>query len=864
MRTTMFILLFSFSAIIWALPATENALILDNAQKPQMSRWAVEGVTSSNTGVDYIAGDKERNKKVIRLKGAGLNTVFTFRGEKGSDLALVDYDVLQWKMKYSEPFMIQVDVTTSEGKKHILYSDLSNKVNNDDLYLHIGIGSRYTDGKWHIVTRDLAVDMSSILAHVKLKSIDRISFRGSGYVDDIKAFKRKPEDIIIYTGEKGLSGWIKERKLDKKGKYGKLTAGEIGLDYDAAMGQVMRFNSGEQKVLFSLRNKSGSSWSIRNNSLLQWKMRMLSPYGIFVSGRSTSGRYSLYYDNSDRSGSLHYGLGSETLDGQWRAVTRDLSNDARTVHRGTEVLTIDSITVYGNGYIGDIRLLADTSIGGDTAKNWEVYDNEPKGATVRTINDIEKGEIVELTGDSLKNGYKFSDKNGIQNSKEKSFVKWDINFSETFDVMLMVESSSVVRYIHYVPMPESYIKEKDGELYIGIGDTKTDGRWHTIVRDLSADVKLLSQDSVYNSCKAFLVRGSGKIGKISFYKSDPLSVQANGASAVASMVIGQFDFTHNLKNIWDMKKPPVNSLNSPNSVAVDNEGGIYVCDTDNNRVLYWNSIPSVYGENAEIILNKQGFKQPAGIFASDEELFVADTGNNRILVFDLPLSENAVPRLVIEGDIKQPRGIFYDGKKFFVADTGNNRVLIWNGIPRRAKKPFDVVLGQFSVDDVAPNKGNDAPSFDTMSSPYSMFSDGTALYVADTGNNRVLVFKQIPLMNGWHADLVIGQDNFKSDRANKGKPLSASSLNRPTGVCVYNSKLFVSDSMNNRLLIYTKYDGDDTSADGVIGQNNFTSSTVNYPSGIPNPGSLSSPADIFMKKGILFVSDRGNNRILIY
>ena len=43
---------------------------------------------------------------------------------------------------------------------------------------------------------------------------------------------------------------------------------------------------------------------------------------------------------------------------------------------------------------------------------------------------------------------------------------------------------------------------------------------------------------------------------------------------------------------------------------------------------------------------------------------------------------------------RAPQGVWVQNGKLFVADTGNNRVMIWNSIPSKNNQPADLVLGQ--------------------------------------------------------------------------------------------------------------------------------------------------------------------------
>jgi sugar lactone lactonase YvrE len=77
------------------------------------------------------------------------------------------------------------------------------------------------------------------------------------------------------------------------------------------------------------------------------------------------------------------------------------------------------------------------------------------------------------------------------------------------------------------------------------------------------------------------------------------------------------------------------------------------------------------------------------------------------------------------------------------------------------------------------------------------------VYVADTGNNRVLAWKNAAsFSNGAKADLVIGQPDFFSTAAYGPGTTFSTGLNTPTGLAVRNGDLYVVDSGNNRVLRY--------------------------------------------------------------
>jgi sugar lactone lactonase YvrE len=98
---------------------------------------------------------------------------------------------------------------------------------------------------------------------------------------------------------------------------------------------------------------------------------------------------------------------------------------------------------------------------------------------------------------------------------------------------------------------------------------------------------------------------------------------------------------------------------APSALAVDGSGGLYVADSFNNRVLYFppgsaGSGPAgavagvVYGQPAMTTnvrgTGPAGLNQPDGVAPDGRGgLYVADSGNNRVLYFPPPLHLHLVP-----------------------------------------------------------------------------------------------------------------------------------------------------------------------------------------------------------------------------
>ncbi|MCS7026397.1 MAG: hypothetical protein NZV14_16495 [Bryobacteraceae bacterium] len=323
----------------------------------------------------------------------------------------------------------------------------------------------------------------------------------------------------------------------------------------------------------------------------------------------------------------------------------------------------------------------------------------------------------------------------------------------------------------------------------------------------------------------------------------------------ADLVLGQPDFEKREIGLSQ------SALNHPTSVA-SNGTALVVADTDNNRVLIWRTLPTRNGQPADVVLGQPDFR------------------TNRA---------NEGGRQPTARSLSGPQGVWLQGNRLYVADTLNNRVLVWRNLPTQNFQPADIVLGQpnftaFQPQDLRTQSFDPRP--DNMLQPVSVTSDGTHLFVADLGHNRVLIWNRIPESNGEPADLALGQPDLRSGIANntrnlcpeertkdaEGKdvfpPVCKASLDFPRFALSDGTRLFVADGGNDRILVYNRIPTQNgQNCDIILGQ---IASQLNQVSDSANPlgrassDSVAAPMSLAWDGTNLFVSDPFRRRILVF
>jgi hypothetical protein len=278
---------------------------------------------------------------------------------------------------------------------------------------------------------------------------------------------------------------------------------------------------------------------------------------------------------------------------------------------------------------------------------------------------------------------------------------------------------------------------------------------------------------------------------------------------------------------------PENGFHLPTGVGVF-EGKLCVADAWHHRILVWNEIPRVSDTPPDFVIGQENFTAcepnrgaainahsfywPYGIGFFNGWFYVTDTGNRRVMGWRGFPAPNQPADLILgqatPHDGEENRGVAANARSFrwphaiagnanilYVADAGNHRVLGWRGALTE-DRDADVVIGQqdFSANAEFPYVKQGAAKFRF---PYCIACEENTLAVADTANNRVLLWKELPLAGcGGAADAVIGQPDFDATGENHWKAVTHDSVCWPYGICLHQDKLAVADSGNNRVMLW--------------------------------------------------------------
>jgi len=505
------------------------------------NRWRVSDGESNETNITSIDDPQGAGVqgKVISFQGDGLNSAYKLNINNSK------YQIIQWKSRFYEPYSVSIMVNTKEGVKELLYTNSNNYypsggVKNDGKTIWHELGGRSLIGEngweqardfgevnhfWQAVTRDLAQDLKDFDRDNELISVISFELRGSGLFDDLKMLSRPdipdPRVDIIYEDAEDKS--TKRWHVYDNSPEGATVKNIFDSDKNS---RVIEFSGNGFENGYELGARKGDDrWENRDHKAISWDFQFDDYFSVFIAVDTLNGvRYLTYEPRDEDRGPIasyiRFGLGSDVIDGEWRSVIRNLSDDIQKFEPDNRLLAINSFMIRGDGRVDNIKTKLNYKRviyeDGEDGKidGWRVFINTSGTAKIENIEDANRSSrVILLSGAGKADAYLLG---GNWNDFDSKNFKWSMNFNEDYTVYISIQTTKGQRYLTYTPVDNN--RGIKGEyLLIGLGSDTKSGTWQTFTRDLQKDLEMIEADNKLVAINGFMVRGSGRVDDIEAY-----------------------------------------------------------------------------------------------------------------------------------------------------------------------------------------------------------------------------------------------------------------------------------------------------------------------------------------------------------
>lgn len=262
---------------------------------------------------------------------------------------------------------------------------------------------------------------------------------------------------------------------------------------------VVDTETGTAAVQFGQTNRdaSNTNYQLNINSSgmpqVSWDMKMTGNYYIIVTVAANDGNwYNLLYDQNARSFSdvvgttVKFGLGTDTTDGKWRTIRRDVANDLFT-KTGKNITSIVKFWVLGTGLIDNITISNTPNVyaDGTSIAGWTMTGS---GLTVASAVDSDtSASALQFSGITYRDDGKYFTK--LLNDSQRFEIAWDMKTSMSYYALVTVAADDGNWYnLLYDPHASDFRQTVGGTIKIGLGTETTDGKWRTFRRNLADDL----------------------------------------------------------------------------------------------------------------------------------------------------------------------------------------------------------------------------------------------------------------------------------------------------------------------------------------------------------------------------------------
>ncbi len=287
----------------------------------------------------------------------------------------------------------------------------------------------------------------------------------------------------------------------------------------------------------------------------------------------------------------------------------------------------------------------------------------------------------------------------------------------------------------------------------------------------------------YNGISGMLLVTKGEFGIGDGQFGEPTGIAMSSDETVyvvdtANHRVQYFDKIGNYLGQWGTSGSGDGQFNFPVGIAIAPNDTIYITDSQNSRIQYFDLIGNYLGQWGEAGMNNGEFNYPAAIaLDSTGNVYVADAGNNRIQKFtttgEYLLQWGSFG--FMDGEFSFPAGIGVNAQDVvYVVNTGNQNIQTFSteGVFIDSFGSFGTGRGQFSQ-------------------PYDIAFDVFGnIFIADSENQRVQKFdSDWNYLTGWR------MANLNNNKDEKPYGLVLDAL----------GNVYVTDQVTKRVHVYTNF-----------------------------------------------------------
>lgn len=169
------------------------------------------------------------------------------------------------------------------------------------------------------------------------------------------------------------------KKIDKWSSLKYFSKGTIKNIYDKRKkSRVIKFDGNGTRSVYILRPKNRSFKLKKGEDTLEWEMNYNEDFVILIELDTLKGKRYLIYTSGDRDSYLQYGLGKDSISGEWKKYSRKLQEDLEKSDRYNRIISVNSFVIKGSGVVDNIKI---------------IKSKQSKSTPVPTI--LEKSEKIE-------------------------------------------------------------------------------------------------------------------------------------------------------------------------------------------------------------------------------------------------------------------------------------------------------------------------------------------------------------------------------------------------------------------------------------------------------------------------------------